>query len=206
MGNPIIQTGIARKFKKKLRVFTESQTARDPKSINLTDIQGVYNIGSPGEPQPLYIHKRDLVVLPQNGSINVTLFFKEFPELQEMMLRARDIRYMGITIQSAGIVGEVQFMVNMLGFDENGEKSGQIIDGGITNFGANLSNTNRAWTSPVTNKSIAHSGGKVLETNAGVQEFTDFNLSEIDVKFIETANNILGFGITNWWVHFLLWF
>lgn len=206
MGSPKIVTGIARKFKKKLRVFTESQTARDPQSIDLTNIQGVYNIGSPGEPQPLYFHKRDLVTVPQNGTLNVTLFFNEFPELLEMMTRARDIRYMGITIQSGVVPGELQFMVNVLGFDENGEKSGQIVDSGITAFGANISNQQRAWTSPVTNKSIVHSGGRTLETNAGVQELTNLNLSEIDVKFIETANNVLGFPIFNWWVHFLLWF
>lgn len=197
---------VTRNLNRKLRIFTKNKTAQQPKEIDLTDLRGTYNIGPPGEPQQFLIHKRDSVTLPQNGTVNITLFFNEFDELLKIFRDAREVIYNGITIQSGNVPGEVQFMVNVLGYDENGEKSGQIIDGGITNFGANISNQNRAWTSPIVGKSIMKSGGVMLETNAGVQELTDLFLSEIDIKFIETANNILGFIINNWWVHFLLRF
>jgi len=198
---------VTRNLNKKLRRFTNNQTAQQPTRIDLDDVRGVYNIGSPGEPQTLVIHKRDLITLGVEQAVSVTLFFDEFAELQEMVRQCRRFMYNGFAAHSGteNAPREIFYEINVLGYDENGEKSGQLVDAGQTDFGDfNTTAQDRAWTSEWVARPISSNGGKWLETNAGVQEFTDFTPSEVFIKLINPENNSQ--TIVNFWVYFEFWF
>lgn len=198
---------VTRNLNKKLQLFTNNQTAQQPTKIDLDDVRGVYNIGSPGEPQPLVIHKRDAIVIGSGAAADVTLFFDEFPELLEMIRTARRILWNGITMQieNEASTTNFQYQVNILGYDQNGQKAGQIVDAGDAVFLNTASGINNSFfTSAVVGRAIMNSNGRFLETNAGVQEFTEFTLSEIFFKFFNVTGGAR--TMTNFWGFLEFWF